>query len=57
MTGIEPANDGFTIHCLNPLGYIRPRKEIDKKIFSEKNYPLFFFYDSLLARTKDKQHI
>ncbi len=23
-TGIEPARGGFTIHCLNPLGYIRP---------------------------------
>lgn len=24
MTGIEPARGGFTIHCLDPLGYIRP---------------------------------
>ena len=24
MTGIEPAHGGFTIHCLDPLGYIRP---------------------------------
>ena len=24
MTGIEPAHGGFTIHCLEPLGYIRP---------------------------------
>ena len=23
-TGIEPARGGFTIHCLDPLGYIRP---------------------------------
>ncbi|KAL5082300.1 hypothetical protein RYX36_010721 [Vicia faba] len=23
-TGIEPAHGGFTIHCLDPLGYIRP---------------------------------
>ena len=22
--GIEPARGGFTIHCLDPLGYIRP---------------------------------
>lgn len=21
---LKPANGGFTIHCLNPLGYIRP---------------------------------
>nr|YP_010625750.1 ribosomal protein L2 [Leptadenia pyrotechnica]WBG94598.1 ribosomal protein L2 [Leptadenia pyrotechnica] len=24
-TGIEPAHGGFTIHCLDPLGYIRPQ--------------------------------
>jgi hypothetical protein len=24
MTGIEPAHGGFTIHYLDPLGYIRP---------------------------------
>ncbi len=23
-TGIEPANGGSTIHCLDPLGYVRP---------------------------------
>ncbi|KAI7993356.1 hypothetical protein LOK49_LG11G02826 [Camellia lanceoleosa] len=23
-TGIKPARSGFTIHCLDPLGYIRP---------------------------------
>ena len=23
-TGIEPAHGGFTIHCLDPLGYVRP---------------------------------
>nr|AWT40635.1 ribosomal protein S19 [Cercis chuniana] len=23
-TGIEPAHGEFTIHCLDPLGYIRP---------------------------------
>ena len=23
-TGIEPARGGLTIHCLDPLGYIRP---------------------------------
>ncbi|PWA66939.1 hypothetical protein CTI12_AA322370 [Artemisia annua] len=30
-TGIEPARGGFTIHCLDPLGYIRPypRTKID----------------------------
>ena len=25
-TGIEPARGGFTIHCLGPLGYVRPGK-------------------------------
>ena len=25
-TGIEPACGGFTIHCLGPLGYVRPGK-------------------------------
>jgi hypothetical protein len=27
-TGIEPARGGFTIHCLDPLGYIRPLPKI-----------------------------
>nr|YP_009992052.1 ribosomal protein L22 [Tetradium ruticarpum]QNN85633.1 ribosomal protein L22 [Tetradium ruticarpum] len=36
-TGIEPAHGGFTIHCLDPLGYIRPFNSVIYKILNYKN--------------------
>ena len=36
-TGIEPAHGGFTIHCLDPLGYIRPypRAQLSVSIYDQ----------------------
>jgi hypothetical protein len=46
-TGIEPAHGGFTIHCLDPLGYIRPplaTKLQNKKIEISTINHLFLSY-------------
>lgn len=34
-TGIEPARGGFTIHCLDPLGYIRPYPRTEVSIYDQ----------------------
>ena len=41
-TGIEPARGGFTIHCLGPLGYVRPGKN------------QFIYLQSFLPRIKNE---
>jgi hypothetical protein len=49
-TGIEPAHGGFTIHCLNPLGYIRPYTLTlpPKTLISIMNeYSIRFFFTCL----------
>lgn len=40
-TGIEPARGGFTIHCLDPLGYIRP--------YPRTGFSLYLRSDSFLT--------
>ena len=44
-TGIEPAHGGFTIHCLDPLGYIRPSslKRIPFSPFIIFLFSLYYF--------------
>ena len=42
-TGIEPARGGFTIHCLGPLGYVRPGKTSQ-----------FIYLQSFLLRRKNE---
>ena len=42
-TGIEPAHGGFTIHCLDPLGYIRP--------YPRAQVESVFIYDQILSET------
>ncbi|GFQ08629.1 hypothetical protein PHJA_003006900 [Phtheirospermum japonicum] len=46
-TGIEPARGGFTIHCLDPLGYIRPYPHTGGKKASRSR--------SFLAKLQTKQ--
>ena len=59
-TGIEPARGGFTIHCLDPLGYIRPYPRTGFSLYlrsdpfspitaiKEKLFPILEYKESLL---------
>jgi hypothetical protein len=61
MTGIEPARGGFTIHCLDPLGYIRPypRAQVSVSIYdqilSSPGQRSFPFIDQRKARLVDSE--
>ncbi|KAG5630760.1 hypothetical protein H5410_002477, partial [Solanum commersonii] len=37
-TGIEPVHGGFTIHCLDPLGYIRPYPHRGNKASTSRSF-------------------
>ena len=43
-TGIEPARGGFTIHCLGPLGYVRPVKTNQLSLSTVISYKNNQFY-------------
>ena len=51
-TGIEPARGGFTIHCLDPLGYIRPYPQVLVSIYDQILYepPMTAIKEKLFPR-------